>query len=233
MSDRHRKIEVKCESCGVFRIVRSRTNQPKLCPRCGHIKTHPIWQRQDTYSVGDIKIGSLIDKKQKRPYILVSCSVCGKEEWVITQRSMIPRLCRSCKAKELYKNGKTLQRVNSGNNHPGWKGGINQRSDGYVNVYVDSNHPYFPMAKITSKFGGYVLEHRLVMAENLGRFLRDDEIIHHYNGQKSDNRLENLYLMTSKAHRQVIPQLQKRILELEIKQEDFYGKVNNILVVEV
>ncbi len=46
----------------------------------------------------------------------------------------------------------------------------------------------------------YVLHHRVVMENHLGRLLEPDEVVHHINHDKHDNRIENLEVMTHVEH---------------------------------
>lgn len=67
-----------------------------------------------------------------------------------------------------------------------------KRSDGYISVYFPS-HP-------RSNKCGYIMEHDYVMEQYIGRPLKKDEIVHHKNHIRHDNRIENLQLMTFKEH---------------------------------
>lgn len=80
------------------------------------------------------------------------------------------------------------------NGHGNWKGGKNKTTYGYIEVLLEKDSPYFSMANS----GGYVLEHRLVMAQRLGRPLTKSESVHHINGIKDDNADKNLELRMGK-----------------------------------
>lgn len=88
-----------------------------------------------------------------------------------------------------------MPRNNRGPNNPNWKGGVVKLIDGRVGIYA----PGHPEATLCG--GTYALRYRLVAAEKLGRPLRDDEVVHHINGDPTDDRPENLDVMTDSAHK--------------------------------
>jgi hypothetical protein len=79
----------------------------------------------------------------------------------------------------------------SGQKNHEWKGGRRLDSDGYVLIYAP-DHP-------CANNNGCVREHRLVMEAHLGRYLEPQEVVHHINNDKADNRIENLELFATNA----------------------------------
>lgn len=65
---------------------------------------------------------------------------------------------------------------------------------GYVLEKWDGTHPLFPGLRV-------VRQHRRIIAEELGRALSDDEVVHHIDGNRANNERSNLQLMTDREHR--------------------------------
>jgi hypothetical protein len=80
----------------------------------------------------------------------------------------------------------------AGNKNPRWKGGEITTKDGRVMLHC-AGHP-FP-----SK-GNYVYRYRLKMEKKLGRYLTPGEVIHHKNGNPSDDRISNLEVLFTQKH---------------------------------
>lgn len=64
--------------------------------------------------------------------------------------------------------------------------------NGYVLVYVPEHHKSFD--------DGWYYEHRVILEQFLMRPLEDWETVHHINGNKKDNSVENLFACTAKQH---------------------------------
>jgi len=99
-----------------------------------------------------------------------------------------------------------------GVNNPNYKNGITHTGkNGYI-LILKPDHPH-------TNNSGYVTEHRLVWEEEHNLLLPEGWLIHHKNGIKDDNRIENLVALEKKDHYYVIPVLRARIRELEVECE--------------
>ena len=78
-----------------------------------------------------------------------------------------------------------MYRIQAASRTPGQK--INHL--GYVRMWVPEGYP-------GRTANGYMMEHRIVMQEHLDRPLKKSEWVHHRNGDKADNRIENLEIVT-------------------------------------
>lgn len=123
----------------------------------------------------------------------VPCSICGA---LGHRRSTV---CATCSTK-------ARGEANSGDKNPSWKGGRTRHTQGYIQVLGKSSRNKSP----------YQMEH-IVVWEAANGPIPDKWQVHHINGIKDDNRLENLVAMSESDHhssRGLVP-YEKRILELE------------------
>ena len=151
-------------------------------------------------------VGKIIAEVVKVPntkpveYITLKCSVCGKEfEKVASIYRHDMKKCTAGKfcSKKCFYNSAEIRKPKDGKRELSrwWKGGrIYER--GYKMILVDDH----PNAVLKGSGLKYVREHRLVMEKHLGRYLTNDEVIHHKNGDPLDNRIENLEIMTNSEH---------------------------------
>ena len=171
-------VPVKCGQCGRERMILfnncTRQTFDGICRQCTNGEA---WQ-DTTLSNGSIVFWS----RRKYQKVPVKCGRCGKEHishGLNIRKENFTGLCKRC--------------VATGENGNAWKGGRTIKA-GYVQVKIYPDHPFYKLMASTT---GYVPEHRLVVAQHLGRPLSSKEVVHHKNGDKLDNRIENLELYSS------------------------------------
>jgi hypothetical protein len=121
------------------------------------------------------------------------------------------------KLRELQKSGRRRECAR-------WQRGTR---DSYILVVAPKGHP-------RARLDGTILEHRLVIEKQLGRYLEEWEIVHHKNGDRQDNRIENLVLLDGRAKKgeghspghEVTEQDAQRVLEhLRLNNPEAYAHI--------
>jgi len=155
--------------------------------------------------IGEIKGGKELGYKDNHKRMWCACKDCGKQRWVLLLKGQ-PKieLCYLCAISHSKKVGDKAFR---------WKGGKSKTSKGYILIWLSPDDFFYPMINGT----GYVLEHRLVMAKSLNRCLLPWEVVHHKNGIKGDNHIENLELLPAAKYHIVDSVAKQYMRRLETK----------------
>jgi hypothetical protein len=184
---RTRGVEKVCRACDSTYPTRESWQKEFCSMKCYHgsrTRDPELYGRDSGWRQDEHGEWWLYKKHRYRQRGRVSvCQRCGKEFQHLANFN--PEYCsRSC--------GVSSRR---GSRSPSWKGGRVKHHSGYIYVSAP-DHPRKWKA-------GYVAEHRLVMERHLGRYLEPRETVHHLNGDRSDNRLENLQLRRGRHGRGV------------------------------
>lgn len=194
------RVTVPCASCGKPVIMRAsdyarrvtgrvfcnlecqhrtggkpRTGSDVRCERCG----------QEFYrgprSTKRFCSRDCVAQAQVRP-VTVRCGRCG------TEFSTVPSTAKRFCSRACYEATRTTRAIDrSHNGKP-----VIRWTTGYLFIY-EPDHP-------AAFEGGWVAEHRWLMEQQLGRRLATGEHVHHVNGVKDDNRLENLEVLSHSEH---------------------------------
>jgi len=192
-------------------------------------KPATVWISGVKPELGDLTTSKSINRSGRSRRVWEACPSCGTERWIKLNTSGV--LCKSC----------ALRQHSFGESNRRWNPTRKTVTKSGIRVYIGPDHPYFCMAHRCAA-GFAILEHRLIMAEILGRPLQVGEVVHHLDGDNTNNDPNNLMLLPSQAHHSsytllqtrvkqletVLEQVKTRIILLEVENELLKSRVSNM-----
>ena len=153
----------------------------KICPMCGAIFWKPpAWsKRTRVHTCGRECVAKWRAQNPERLKMLREIASLGRAGW--TDESMA-----------------SYRQKMSGENNPAWKGGVTlwRKHGNYPPIkYVRCPPAFLGMARKD----GYIMEHRLIVAQHLGRLLKRSEVVHHIDHDATNNDPKNLMLFSSNS----------------------------------
>jgi hypothetical protein len=198
--------EKVCPVCKNKFDVGSRQPKRKYCSRICFNKTISSFQKNRIQGIGS-----------RCGIIKIKCLTCGKEIEIYKNDLKEKNYCSTkCSANSqdrkesirkigLLNKGKKMtpeqydsfmSTIRYGEDSPSWKSGVT-----YFKKH--GNYPSIKYIKCPKKFllmarkDGYIMEHRLIVAQCLNRLLKRSEVVHHINHTPNDNKINNLMLFKS------------------------------------
>lgn len=177
----------------------------KICTKCGKLKPLSefyIRKRRGRNEYHERCKKCMLDVKTRKSFNEKSnwskwiCPICKKSFWMILALSK-QALSHYC-SRKCYLEGRKL--LMKGKESPTYKNGYYFDSSGYK--------------MIPDEFGNYRQEHILIVENVLGRKLKDDEIVHHINLNKSHNQNNNLLICNRPYHYLIHWNMQRKYAEL-------------------
>jgi len=132
-------------------------------------------------NIGDIATGSELGNTKMAKKVWQECPDCKYQRWIDKRYYDQPNHTGRCNKCSI-----------EGSLNPKWTGGEYITSSGYKKI-LKKGHPL-------SDRDGHIFEHRYVVCEKYGTGALIDRVVHHIDGDKLNNNIENLEIMTMSEH---------------------------------